>query len=362
MSHQGIDKLRSGFLWKGCKDVKGKHCLVNWQKVCMPLICGGLGIPNLEVMGWSLNLRWLWLKKTQPDRPWNSFEVQVHPNAAAIFAVSIQSIVGNGTSTKFWTDRWLDGRRIVELAPNLFAAVNRKAVRTLAVHEAVMGDIPGNFPPSAFSDFFQIWDLVREVNLLPDTPDQHIWTPSSSGSYSSKSAYDRFMVGGASFAPADRIWRTWAPPRCKFFLWLAAQDKCWTADRLAKRGLNHPVQCPLCDQEDETVQHLLISCVFSRELWFRILSMVNLQQFSPSNSDLVFQVWWANLEGKIPAVQRKGTFACCAGGMVAMETTKWGLLMVAIVLFKTSKMAFIGGVLQARDVCARFGVSLFAGF
>lgn len=34
--------------------------------------------------------------------------------------------------------------------------------------------------------------------------------------------------------------------------------------------------------------------------------MVNLQQFSPSNSDLVFQVWWANLEGKIPAVQRKG--------------------------------------------------------
>lgn len=161
----------------------------------MPLICGGLGIPNLEVMDWSLNLRWLWLKKTQPDRPWNSFEVQVHPNAAAIFAVSIQSIVGNGTSTKFWTDRWLDGRRIVELAPNLFAAVNRKAVRTLAVHEAVMGDIPGNFPPSAFSDFFQIWDLVREAYLLPATQDQHIWTPSSSGSYSSKSAYDRFMVG-----------------------------------------------------------------------------------------------------------------------------------------------------------------------
>jgi hypothetical protein len=78
------------------------------------------------------------------------------------------------------------------------------------------------------------------------------------------------------------------------------------ADRLAKRGLDHPVQCPLCDQEDETVQHLLISCIFSREVWFRILSMVNLQQFYPTNSDLVFQVWWANLEGKMPAVQRKG--------------------------------------------------------
>jgi hypothetical protein len=41
-------------------------------------------------------------------------------------------------------------------------------------------------------------------------------------------------------------------------------------------------------------------------VWFRILSMVNLQQFSPSNSDLVFQVWWANLERKILIVQHKG--------------------------------------------------------
>jgi hypothetical protein len=69
----------------------------------------------------------------------------------------------------------------------------------------------------AFSEFFQIWDLVREVRLLSDVPDQHIWTLSSSGSYSSKSAYDRFMMGKVGFAPAELIWRSWAPPRCKFF-------------------------------------------------------------------------------------------------------------------------------------------------
>jgi hypothetical protein len=151
----------------------------------------------------------------------------------------------------------------------------------------------------AFSEFFQIWDLVREVRLLSDVPDQHIWTPSSSGSYSSKSAYDRFMMGKVGFAPAELIWRNWAPPRCKFFLCLATRDRCWTADRLAKRGLDHPVQCPLCDQEDETVHHLLISCVFSREVWFRIFSLVNLRQFSPTRADLVFQDWWANLEALV---------------------------------------------------------------
>jgi hypothetical protein len=163
--------------------------------------------------------------------------------------------------TKFWTDRWLHGKRITDWAPSLFAAVNKKVVRSRTVQEAINGsswvlDIRGNFSSMAFSEFFQIWDLVWEVRLLSDVPDQHIWTPSSSGSYSSKSAYDRFMMGNVGFAPAELIWRNWAPPRCKFFLWLATRDRCWTADRLAKRGMDHPVQCPLCDQEDETMHHL----------------------------------------------------------------------------------------------------------
>jgi hypothetical protein len=55
------------------------------------------------------------------------------------------------------------------------------------------------------------------------------------------------------------FWKTWAPPKCRFFLW-AAHNKCWTADRLAHHGTTHPDKCPLCDQEEETIDHLLISC------------------------------------------------------------------------------------------------------
>jgi hypothetical protein len=47
-----------------------------------------------------------------------------------------------------------------------------------------------------------------------------------------------------------------------FFIWLVAQNKCWMADRLTKRGLNHPNSCPLCDQEAETLNHLLMSLRF----------------------------------------------------------------------------------------------------
>jgi hypothetical protein len=43
-----------------------------------------------------------------------------------------------------------------------------------------------------------IWNLI-------------IKSPSASGDYSTKSAYDRFMAGSVSFEPATRIWISWAP-------------------------------------------------------------------------------------------------------------------------------------------------------
>ncbi|GJM99322.1 hypothetical protein PR202_ga16412 [Eleusine coracana subsp. coracana] len=74
--YKAIDKIRRGFMWKGCRNVQGGHCLVGWQRVCRAPDLGGLGIHNLEVLGWALNMRWLWLRKAQPNRPWAEFDIQ----------------------------------------------------------------------------------------------------------------------------------------------------------------------------------------------------------------------------------------------------------------------------------------------
>ncbi|WVZ91117.1 hypothetical protein U9M48_037330 [Paspalum notatum var. saurae] len=60
---KAIDKLRLGFLWAGRQNANGGNCLVSWEKVQRPLHYGGLGILNLETMGWALRIRWLWLQK-----------------------------------------------------------------------------------------------------------------------------------------------------------------------------------------------------------------------------------------------------------------------------------------------------------
>lgn len=122
--------------------------------------------------------------------------------------------------------------------------------------------------------------MLQGFQLHLGLVDQHSWILTASGSYSSKSAYPAFFLGVFGFYPPDRIWHSWTP-RCRFFMWLAALDRCWTADKLARRGLDHPEHCLLCDRDEESVNHLLIQCVFSRSVWFSVLSMVHLPQSSP---------------------------------------------------------------------------------
>jgi hypothetical protein len=119
---RAIDKIRRGFLWKGRKDANGGSCLVAWEKVMRPIDLGGLGIHNLEVLGWALQMRWLWIEKTKPDRPWAGLEVPVHPNTTTMFALSVVSTVGNGRNTLFWSDRWLHGCCLEDLA-QMFVSV-----------------------------------------------------------------------------------------------------------------------------------------------------------------------------------------------------------------------------------------------
>jgi hypothetical protein len=169
-----------------------------------------------------------------------------------------------------------------------------------------VNDIKRDLSDHAVFQCLCIWVLVQQVQLAPGVLDQHIWTPSSPGKYSTKSAYDRFFTGAVGFEPADQIWNTWAPSKCKFFLWLAAINRCWTADRLARRVLDHPDKCPLCDQEDETVQYILVSCVFARGVWVQILSLVGLQHLSPILGEGIFQEWWRLAERRVSAVMKKG--------------------------------------------------------
>jgi hypothetical protein len=113
--------------------VKGGHCLLAWPKVTRPPSLGGLAISHLQKMGWALRLRWPWLQKTEPDKPWAFFPIQVQHSVKSFFAVAIVSEVGNGRNTLFWTDNWVHGQSLERLVPHLFGAIACREKRELCL-------------------------------------------------------------------------------------------------------------------------------------------------------------------------------------------------------------------------------------
>jgi hypothetical protein len=79
-------------------------------------------------------------------------------------------------------------------------------------------DIQGEICMTALIEYLDLWDITNFVELNENVPDKHIWGLSSSGQYITKSAYVTLFQGAVSFEPYEKIWKSWAPPKCRFFM------------------------------------------------------------------------------------------------------------------------------------------------
>jgi hypothetical protein len=104
-------------------------------------------------------------------------------------------------------------------------------------------------------------------------------------------AYRSFFIGRTTLKGAKEVWRAAVPPKVKFFFWLALHGRLWTAERRRRHGLQNESPYTLCDQEDETSDHLLAACVYSHDVWLHILSLAGLAHLAPPD-DAASVDWW----------------------------------------------------------------------
>jgi hypothetical protein len=103
---------------------------------------------------------------------------------------------------------------------------------------------------------------------------------------------------------AKELWKASAPPKVKFFFWLALHDRIWTADRRMRHDLQDSAACALCDQDDETVDHLLVGCAYARELWYRLLRPGGWDPLVPAPGSSL-AAWWMDSRSLLPANLRR---------------------------------------------------------
>ncbi|WVZ67115.1 hypothetical protein U9M48_016241 [Paspalum notatum var. saurae] len=181
-----------------------------------------------------------------------------------------------------------------------------------------VSDIKGEVSEALLFEYVEVWEKVRQIILLDGKQDIFRWRWEPNGTYSASSAYRACFTGSVRFQGANFIWKAKVPPKVKFFAWLAAHNRCWTAERRHRRGLQDSDRCALCDQESETIDHLLIHCCFSREVWFLAFNQISWGALTPSFSHS-FMDWWTRSRKRVSKHLRPG----CDGIVLLVSWMIW---------------------------------------
>ncbi len=90
------------------------------------------------------------------------------------------------------------------------------------------------------------------------------WRWVRSGVFTVKSTYRLLIDGGLREYSFYHVWHLRMPSKVKIFVWLALKNRLLTTDNLTRRGWTVNQLCVLCGDHFETINHLLLGCLYSR--------------------------------------------------------------------------------------------------
>ena len=96
-----------------------------------------------------------------------------------------------------------------------------------------------------------------------------MWKHTKDGEFTVNSAYLQ-IIGGARDGNNFRgnwIWKMDMYPKIVSFLWLCLRNSIPVRELLAARGISCSKLCPICKEQDESIDHLLRECAFARHFW-----------------------------------------------------------------------------------------------
>ncbi|KAM1823097.1 hypothetical protein ACFX14_025043 [Malus domestica] len=276
-----FSRCARNFIWSG--DVTSKKSVtVSWRQICAPKNESGLGLRDLGSLNTTALLKLGWLIITT-DSPWSIYlrerfklhgrlyscsykRSSIWPGIKSILHILFQNcrwVIGNGSTTSLWVDKWLDNPIVdvvgaTEIAPSLSRT---KVSNIIRMGKWVI--------PSIFSSTFP--DLTKEILEMPlpidEDKDVLIWEVSTSGVFSFSDGYEivrhRFPVKSW----ASIIWRPFIPPRYSILVWKILFNKLPTEDQLQRRGIPLAPICQLCHKNSESIDHLFSSCEFAQCAW-----------------------------------------------------------------------------------------------
>ncbi|GMI85885.1 hypothetical protein like AT4G29090 [Hibiscus trionum] len=327
---QKLNSIMAGFLWGDSPSSKKIHWL-KWDQICSDFSNGGLGVRNIEVQNRLLLLKWIWKFALERDSLWknviccannlaNSNIVPPHINnrmSSWIWKGVVNNFyraddmgnklrnlfrlqIGDGKFIAFWQDKWLGDAPLMFSFPRIFALSSNRYGKVVDYGTKLQWGWEWRIDHRRILFDWEVDQWNSLMNLLNNVKsdgfelDCLVWTGSADGSFSVKNGFKTVMVQDSNNSFWRKyVWQKLAPPKVEAFVWQSAWGRIPVRSELRKRGLTSlsDIRCPLCQEDVETVSHLLFTCKISWALWMKFARFWNVHFTMPNDPTLVILCW-----------------------------------------------------------------------
>ncbi|XP_071741069.1 uncharacterized protein [Rutidosis leptorrhynchoides] len=124
------------------------------------------------------------------------------------------------------------------------------------------------------SELNELRDTVRNLQLTEGKKDCWRWNLNSEGIYTVKDCsvlVDKVILPRAVNS-IESLRNGLVPKKVEVFIWRARLGRIPVRFELDKRGIDlNSVRCPICDDDIETMEHILFSCQVAKDIWAKVL-------------------------------------------------------------------------------------------
>ncbi|KAL5711436.1 hypothetical protein ACHQM5_021892 [Ranunculus cassubicifolius] len=297
-----IERISRNFLW-GSTLENHKYHLLSWEKLCIPMKQGGLGIKRLREVNRALLSKWLWnfgkgerslWKRLVADKygvengKWFTKKCNKAHGCGLwkgimglkdLFECQVSYVVGRGDRIRFWEDKWISRESLRIKFPNLYA-VSRKqeemignVLQTGESGVSLNLDCRRRLTETEIKEAVSLNEVLKNFEFTGEE-DSRFWgdkvedfTVKTMTKWMEERSYVSKQLAILAF-PKSKVWNSLLiPPKVAFFLWTVVRGRVLTVDKIQKRGMNMVNRCVMCKLEEETCDHLFLECSVARKIW-----------------------------------------------------------------------------------------------
>lgn len=153
------------------------------------------------------------------------------------------------------------------------------------------GDFIPRFPDSP------IWKLICRMHpagMSHTTGDAQFlsWTPSPTGEFTLKSAYNICRTSVSAQLSSKFIWFKHHSPSTKLLLWRIFNSALPFEDYLGHYAVIRPTQCPFCRHASASIAHVFMYCECISPIWAFFSSELQVALPTPSTLRQYLLSWW----------------------------------------------------------------------